>query len=175
MNKTLNHNLFSDFLYRWLTMLSTVGRTLFVSRKRLNNTRQGKNKMNVTTKINREQIAQVAAESIKKINPKQKDGQRWINAIAKAVIELESNPYCDFDEATHSLLICSSQSGETYRANGTCQCKAFEQGTPCFHRAAARIVAICVERERNKVAVTKKGNATIYATANGQTIKMYGL
>jgi hypothetical protein len=38
-----------------------------------------------------------------------------------------------------ALLILSG-SNEIYRANGTCQCKAFSHGQPCWHRAAARLI-----------------------------------
>lgn len=104
--------------------------------------------MNIATEINREQLAQVAAESIAKINPDAPNGTRWINAIAKAVIEIENNPFMSFDADTHSLLICSDTSGAIYTANGTCQCKAYLKGFPCRHRAAARLVARYLETVR---------------------------
>ncbi len=63
--------------------------------------------------------------------------RRWQTAIAKAKRELEDNPYMHFDG--HALLILSP-SGEIYSANGTCQCKAYRSGQPCWHRAAARLV-----------------------------------
>jgi hypothetical protein len=63
--------------------------------------------------------------------------RRWETAIAKAKAELESNPYMHFDG--QSLLILSP-SGEIYTANGSCQCKAYSNGQPCWHRAAARLV-----------------------------------
>jgi hypothetical protein len=62
---------------------------------------------------------------------------RWETAIAKARAQLESNPYMHFDG--QSLLILSP-SGQIYSANGTCQCKAYRNGQPCWHRAAARLV-----------------------------------
>src|SRR5262249_44639371 len=34
----------------------------------------------------------------------------------------------------------TTESGETYFANGVCQCKAYALGTPCKHRAAVRII-----------------------------------
>ncbi|CAN5414024.1 hypothetical protein BH20ACI1_BH20ACI1_17660 [soil metagenome] len=49
--------------------------------------------MNTLTAINHEVLGQIAAESIAKINPNTKNGQRWINAIAKATAEIETNPY----------------------------------------------------------------------------------
>lgn len=63
--------------------------------------------------------------------------QRWQTAIVKAKQEIESNPYMHFDG--QALLILSG-SNEIYSANGTCQCKAYMNGQPCWHRAAARIV-----------------------------------
>ena len=63
--------------------------------------------------------------------------RRWEVAIAKAKQQIESNPYMSFDG--HALLVLSP-SGEIYTANGTCQCKAYRCGQPCWHRAAARLV-----------------------------------
>lgn len=72
-----------------------------------------------------------------------KDSRRWQVAIAKAKGELESNPYIHFTGA--SLLILSA-SGEIYEANGVCQCKAFANCQPCYHRAAYKIVKRYHER-----------------------------
>jgi hypothetical protein len=104
--------------------------------------------MNVATEVNKEVLGTIAAESISKINPAQPNGKRWINAIAKATAEIETNPYMTYDHDSHSLLIMSDSSSEIYTANGTCQCKAFANGFPCKHRAAARLVAIYIERTR---------------------------
>jgi hypothetical protein len=62
---------------------------------------------------------------------------RWQVAITKAQAELESNPFMHFDG---KALLILSPSGEIYSANGTCQCKAYAHGQPCWHRAAARLV-----------------------------------
>ncbi len=103
--------------------------------------------MNVATEINLEVLGQIAAESINKIqDTNAPNGKRWINAIAKAVAEIENNPYMTYSQDSHSLLILSEQSGEVYTANGTCGCKAFANGFPCWHRAAARIVTRYIER-----------------------------
>ena|SRR5688500_17503099 len=102
--------------------------------------------MNVATEVNQETLKQIASESIAKINPQAKDASRWINAINKATAEIESNPFLTFDKDTHSLLILSETSGQIYTANGTCECKAYERGFPCRHRAAARLISIYVER-----------------------------
>ena len=68
---------------------------------------------------------------------------RWQMAIAKAMQQIEDNPYMHYDG--RALLILSP-SGEIYSANGTCQCKAYEKGFPCWHRAAARLVERYNER-----------------------------
>lgn len=67
-----------------------------------------------------------------------KDAHRWQMAIAKAKGELETNPYIHF---TGDALLILSPSGELYETNGACSCKAYASGFPCWHRAAARIVA----------------------------------
>src|SRR5262245_54827811 len=62
---------------------------------------------------------------------------RWLNAINKAVEGLRGGWIVT--ELANCLLI-TTESGETYRANGVCQCKAFSLNQPCKHRAAAQIV-----------------------------------
>jgi hypothetical protein len=67
-----------------------------------------------------------------------RDAKRWGIAIAKAKQQLESNPFLHFDG---DALLILSDSNEIYRANGTCQCEAYRRRQPCWHRAAARIIA----------------------------------
>jgi hypothetical protein len=104
--------------------------------------------MNIATEVNKEVLGQIAAESIAKIDPKSTNGKRWINAIAKATAEIETNPFMTYELESHSLLMMSETSNQTYTANGTCQCKAFANGFPCRHRAAARLITIYIERTR---------------------------
>ena len=104
--------------------------------------------MNIATEVNFEVLGEIAAEAIAKINPESANGKRWINAIAKATAEIETNPFMTYQLESHSLLMMSETSSEIYTANGTCQCKAFEKGFPCRHRAAARLIAIYIERTR---------------------------
>jgi SWIM zinc finger len=70
---------------------------------------------------------------------------RWLVAIGRAAYELEANPWIERND--HGGLDIASPSGSVYAANGTCGCKAFEFGQPCWHRAAARIVRLHDERE----------------------------
>jgi hypothetical protein len=82
--------------------------------------------------INSDKMNEVAQEAFDKTT-----NLRWQTAIAKAKQQLESNPFMHFDG---EALLILSDSNEIYRANGTCQCKAFRNNQPCWHRAAARLV-----------------------------------
>jgi hypothetical protein len=86
--------------------------------------------------VNADRMQQVIQEAFDKVT----GSRRWQTAIVKAEQQIESNPYLHV--AGDALLILSP-SNEIYRANGTCQCKAFTLGQPCWHRAAARLVTGC--------------------------------
>ena len=83
--------------------------------------------------IDQNRMLQVIQEAFDRVS----GSRRWQTAIAKAKQQIEENPYMHFDGAG---LLVLSESGEIYRANGTCQCKAYTNGQPCWHRAAARLV-----------------------------------
>jgi hypothetical protein len=87
--------------------------------------------------ISTDTLEAAAVEAFDKATAAPKDSKRWQNAIAKAWAELQSNPYLEWQD---DALLILSPSNEIYRSNGTCQCKAYELGYPCWHRAAARIV-----------------------------------
>jgi hypothetical protein len=78
-------------------------------------------------------MQQVIQEAFDKVA----NSRRWQMAIARAKGELESNPYMHWNGVA---LVVLSSSNEIYEANGTCQCKAYRHGQPCWHRAAARLV-----------------------------------
>jgi len=78
------------------------------------------------------------------------DSPRWVKAIERAAVELESNPWIEaLDD--HTLLI-GSTSGNTYVGNSTCQCEAYRHGIPCYHRAAARLYQRYMEAEAKQAA-----------------------
>jgi hypothetical protein len=83
--------------------------------------------------INLDRLQEVTQEAFDKAE----GSRRLQTAIVKAKQQIESNPYLHVDG---DALLILSPSNEIYRANGTCQCKAFAQGQPCWHRAAARLV-----------------------------------
>ncbi len=78
-------------------------------------------------------------------------------------------------EEDKSLLIWSQKSNNIYAANGVCQCRAFEQGSPCFHRAAARLVRLYMEMENAPVQI-KEVNEIPYLknTKEPVRIEKYG-
>ena len=102
---------------------------------------------------NTNKFGKVTAAAIAKVELTVTDAQtkkRWINAIAKAVIEIEENgAFMNYDEKDNYLVIWSQKSNEVYSANGVCQCKAFERGMACWHRAAARLVRLYLELPEN--------------------------
>lgn len=96
--------------------------------------------------FNQEKLQRVASAAKAKTTNK-----RWQAAIDKAVAGLTGGWIVT--ELQHSVAI-TTESGETYFANGSCQCKAFALGTPCKHRAAARLIEIY--NETADVAVSER-------------------
>jgi hypothetical protein len=98
---------------------------------------------------NQELFGKVIAAALARVELTVTDARtksRWINAISKAAVEIEENGvFMTWQEDDQSLLIWSQKSNEIYSANGVCQCRAFEQGSACFHRAAARLVRLYME------------------------------
>lgn len=94
-----------------------------------------------------------ALSSIERSSQTASTKKRWVNAIAKATAEIEANGvFMTWQPEDNSLLIWSQKSNKIYTANGVCQCRAFDEGSACFHRAAARLVRsymkVEVERAR---------------------------
>ena len=83
--------------------------------------------------IDQSRMQQVIQDAFDKVS----GSRRWETAIAKAKQQLEENPYMHFDGCA---LLILSPSGEIYSANGACQCRAYLNHQPCWHRAAARLV-----------------------------------
>jgi hypothetical protein len=72
------------------------------------------------------------------------DNRALLNAIEKAAIGLRG-AWVVTELA--SALVVTTESGETYFANGSCGCAAYRNGMVCKHRVAYRIVAIYHELE----------------------------
>jgi hypothetical protein len=89
--------------------------------------------------INQDQLTQVAKEAKAKTSDR-----RWINAIDNAVAGVISGWWI-ISELYDSVAI-TTETGQTYFANGRCQCEAYRHGQPCRHRALARLIDLYHER-----------------------------
>ena len=103
--------------------------------------------------LNQAQFSKIVETAKSKTSDK-----RWLNAIDKAQAGIISGWWIVTE--LHDSVAITTESGQTYFANGTCQCKAYELGQPCKHRALYRLLAIYNEAEKSSVTTT----ATIVAT-----------
>jgi transposase InsO family protein len=69
---------------------------------------------------------------------------RWQNAINEAFNHILQVEVIEYRASDHALRY-HSESGATYTANGRCQCKAYQSGEACKHRAAAKLVRRALE------------------------------
>ena len=128
---------------------------------------------------NKDKFGKVVAGALAKIELTVTDAgmkKRWINAIAKATAEIEANGvFMTYQPEDHSLIIWRQKSNNIYTANGVCQCRAFEQGSPCFHRAAARLVRLYMEPETANAPVKEAGEITyLKNTKEPVRVEKYG-
>lgn len=83
---------------------------------------------------------------------------RWIKAIAKAAaLILEGDTaFLHWDSLSNTLYYWSPESNEIYQSSGeTCQCAAFLQAKPCYHRAMSRLIKNYFELQRKPGEVSK--------------------
>jgi len=90
--------------------------------------------------FNETTLKAIAAEAKTKTTEK-----RWHAAIDKAVAGLLGGWIVT--ELFDGIMV-TTENG-TYHANGICQCRAFDNGQACKHRAAARLVALYRERDKS--------------------------
>lgn len=91
--------------------------------------------------------------------------KRWERAIDRAVTEIKENPFVHYDDEEKHLVVLSSTSNNIYSANGVCQCLAYLNGYPCWHRAAARIWRLYLEAENKPLPPAKAAAAVAGATS----------
>jgi hypothetical protein len=85
--------------------------------------------------------------------------KRWRAAIDKAVAGVESGWWVITELA--DCVAITTETGETYFANGRCQCEAFRRNQPCKHRTAARLIELYNER----MAARRVATATVLSNA----------
>lgn len=94
------------------------------------------------------QIVSDAIEAAITNSKDEKTAKRWTNAIEKAAQKIEERGEFMTYFAEENYLLIWSDSNEIYSANGVCSCQAYKQGFPCYHRAAARLVRLYMESEK---------------------------
>jgi hypothetical protein len=97
--------------------------------------------------INKAKFEQVVKGAKAKVTDR-----RWLNAIDKASEGILNGAWIVTE--LHGGCLITTENG-TYHANGVCQCKAFVNGQPCKHRAAARLIAIYNETGNNVLPVSR--------------------
>ncbi len=86
---------------------------------------------------------QTVAAALREARIQAAEHKAWINAINRAALNLEACPWV-FDGEI--LRIASASSGTRYTVTPEgCECKAFEAGRPCWHRAAWRLLCKAAE------------------------------
>jgi len=124
---------------------------------------------------NKELFGKVIADALAKVEQTTTDTQtkkRWVNAISKAAVEIEANGvFMTWQDDEQSLLIWSQKSNHIYSANGVCQCRAFAEKAPCYHRAGARLVRLYLQAENNPAPVKTHAQEVLEAPYLKQTIE----
>src|SRR5687768_1036942 len=91
----------------------------------------------------------IVSDAIEKVGmtvENDKTAQRWINAINKAADHiLEHGEWITWMPETKSIVIWNQETNGVHSANGVCDCRAYFEGFPCFHRAAARLIRLYME------------------------------
>lgn len=65
---------------------------------------------------------------------------RWVNTITQAFNQLIEGVHFEREPDGAFLFTSRSRSGVAHRVNGRCSCEAADEGAPCWHRAARRMV-----------------------------------
>ncbi len=95
-------------------------------------------KATVAQVVNRQTVAALQAARTEAA-----EHRAWINAINRAALNLEACPWA-FDGDV--LRIASATSGARYTVSVEgCECKAAQDGRPCWHRAAWRLLRKAAE------------------------------
>jgi hypothetical protein len=81
--------------------------------------------------------------------------KRWQNAIDKAQAGVMSG--WRIVTELHDGIMVTTETGQTYRVNGHCSCRAAELGQPCKHIALRRLLDLYNESDR----VATKGAAPV--------------
>jgi hypothetical protein len=86
---------------------------------------------------------QTVAAALQAARTEAAEHRAWINAINRAALNLEACPWA-FDGEVLRIASASSTARYTVGVDG-CECKAAQDGRPCWHRAAWRLLRKAAE------------------------------
>src|SRR5262245_25015339 len=115
--------------------------------------------------INIQRLKAVAEAAKAKTNDK-----RWQAAIDKAIAGVVSGWWVITELADGVML--TTECGHTYHANGACQCRAYELGQPCKHRALARLIELYNEETAHKAVSSPRVVRSVERNYNPKTGKI---
>ncbi len=94
---------------------------------------------------------QTVAAALRQARIEAAEHKAWINAINRAALNLES---CVWQFDGETLVIASASSNKRYTVTQYgCECRAFADGWPCWHRAARRLLIKAAELAKQLHAV----------------------
>ena len=115
--------------------------------------------------IHRIELFDPLCDAVDEARAKSSGNTAWLNAIETAwawLLEEESYEVVDARTPHAAVRIPSrSRPGLIYTANGTCQCRAYEVHSPCWHRAASRLVRNAMEASHHAAWEAKLSGRTV--------------
>ncbi len=94
----------------------------------------------IAQSVNRQTVAAALAAA----RTEAAEHRAWINAINRAVLNLEACPWA-FDGEVLRIASASTQGTRYTVGVDGCECKAAQEGRPCWHRAAWRLLRKAAE------------------------------
>jgi hypothetical protein len=119
--------------------------------------------------VNRELFGRCIAESLVRIdrNASINTGEklRWVNALGKAAARMESSDFLmTWQPESETMVIWTvGTTNQVYAANGSCQCRAYLSGNPCWHLAAKQLYKRYLETESASPAPSRKAEEGFYS------------
>ena len=87
---------------------------------------------------------QTVAAALRQARIEAQEHQAWINAINRAALNLEANPWAFDGEVLRIASATTPSARYTVTLEG-CACRAGQAGRPCWHRAAWRLLRKAAE------------------------------
>jgi hypothetical protein len=87
---------------------------------------------------------QTVAAAIRQARIEAAEHKAWINAINRAALNLEACPWA-FDGEVLRIASATTRGARYSVSPEGCECKAAQDGRPCWHRAAWRLLVKAVE------------------------------